>query len=121
MPENYGLKAIVPIVPARDMQRSLAFYTSLGFQAHPYGDGSQYAFLHMDRNALHLRRAGADEFLSNPGGVYIYVEDADRFYAHVLARGIVALSPIEDRPWNCREFAIQDPDGFLLRIGHTLR
>lgn len=121
MPEKFGLRAIVPIVPARDMQRSLTFYTTLGFQADLCDDGSQYAFLHMDGNYIHLRRAEAGEFSANPGGVYMYVDDADRFYAHVLATGIVPLCPPEDKPWNCREFAIQDPDELLLRIGQTLR
>jgi catechol 2,3-dioxygenase-like lactoylglutathione lyase family enzyme len=121
MPDTYGLRSIVAIVPARDMQLSLAFYKALGFQADLYADGTQYAFLHMDGNYIHLRHAGPDEFSANPGGIYMYVDDADSFHARVVATGITVLNSPKDYPWNCREFAISDPDGLLIRIGQTIR
>ena len=102
------------------MQRSLAFYKALGFKVDLYGDGTQYAFLHMDGNYLHLRRAAANEFSANPGGVYMYVDDADSFHARAVSSGITPLDTPADRPWKCREFTISDPDGLLIRIGHTI-
>jgi uncharacterized glyoxalase superfamily protein PhnB len=120
MSADHGVKAIVAIVPTRDMQLSLAFYKAVGFQADLYEDGTQYAFLHLEGNYIHLRLANSSELATNPGGMYIYVQDADRFYAHLLAQGLTPLCPPKNQPWKCREFAISDPDGFLLRIGHTL-
>ena len=120
MPANHGVNAIVAIVPTRDMRLSLAFYKAVGFEVDLYGDGTQYAFLHLDGNYIHLRLAQPAEFTANPGGAYIYVQDADRFYAHLLAQGLTPLCPPQSRPWKCREFALSDPDGFLLRIGQTI-
>ena len=120
MPANHGVNAIVPIVPTRDMQRSLAFYKDLGFEVKLYEDGTQYAFLHLDGHYIHLRLAGPAELTVNPGGAYIYVQDADRFHARLLAEGLTPLCPPENKPWKCREFAISDPYGFLLRIGQTI-
>jgi uncharacterized glyoxalase superfamily protein PhnB len=51
----------------------------------------------------------------------MYVDDADIFHTRVVSSGITPLGPPQDQPWNCREFAIGDPDGLLLRIGQTIR
>jgi catechol 2,3-dioxygenase-like lactoylglutathione lyase family enzyme len=102
------------------MQRSLAFYKALGFTVQLYADGSQYAFLHMDGRYLHLRKAGENELSANPGGVYMYVDDVDSFHARLISGGITPLGPPQDQPWKCREFAISDPDGLLIRIGSDI-
>ena len=66
MSADHDVKAIVAIVPTADMQLSLAFYKVLGFQVNLYGDGKQYAFLHLDGNYIHLRLAGPSELTTNP-------------------------------------------------------
>jgi len=120
MSADHDVNAIVAIVPTADMQRSLAFYKAFGFQIDLYQDGTQYAFLHLDGNYIHLRLADPAELTNNPGGAYIYVQDADRFHARLLAAGLTPLCPPQNQPWKCREFAISDPYGFLLRIGQTI-
>jgi uncharacterized glyoxalase superfamily protein PhnB len=120
MPDEHGVKAIVPIVPSADMRLSLAFYEALGFQARLYGDGSQYVFLQMDGNYIHLRRADPDELTANPGAIYMYVEDVDAFHARLVAANITVLTAPKDYPWHCREFAVSDPYGLLIRIGQTI-
>lgn len=120
MPEPAGVRSIVPIVPAREFQRSIAFYQALGFQADLYDGGLEYCFLHIDGCTVHLRKAGPREFTDNPGGLYVYVDDADAFHARLIANGITPLGPPKDCPWRCREFAVSDPDGLLIRIGQLI-
>jgi len=50
----------------------------------------------------------------------MYVDDADSFHARAVSSGITPLDTPADRPWKCREFTISDPDGLLIRIGHTI-
>jgi len=48
--------------------------------------------------------------------VWIGVEDADVFYAEFSANGAHIRSPPENFSW-AYEFAVEDPDGHVLRIG----
>ena len=120
MPEAFGLRVITPIVPATDMKRTFRFFELLGFAIKPYGDGSQYAFLHMDGHYIHVRKAKANELSTNPGGIYLYVNDVDSFYGRVVANGIVPHNKPGNFEWKMREFSVSDPDGLLIRIGQNL-
>jgi catechol 2,3-dioxygenase-like lactoylglutathione lyase family enzyme len=120
MPETAGVRSIVAIVPAREFQRSIDFYKALGFQADLYDGGLEYCFLHIGGCTVHLRKAALCEFTVNPGGLYVYVDDADQFHTRLMANGITPLGPPRDCPWRCREFAVSDPDGLLIRIGQLI-
>jgi len=120
VPENFGLRVITPIVPATDMKRTLHFFELLGFTPRLYGDGSQYAFLQMNGQHVHVRKAHRDELSANPGGIYLYVDDVDGFYARVVANGILPHNKPGNFEWKMREFSVSDPDGLLIRIGQNL-
>lgn len=47
---------------------------------------------------------------------WIKVEDADELYEKHRANGAKVIEEIEDRPWNCREYVVEDPNGYHLRI-----
>jgi ribosomal protein S18 acetylase RimI-like enzyme len=46
----------------------------------------------------------------------ITVENADETYAQHLERGAKIISEIEDKPWGIREYTVEDPSGYHLRI-----
>ena len=115
--ERTVLRSATPILPARDMRRSISFYARLGFLCELYEDGSHYAFLSRDGQELHLGLMDAAEFRFNPAGVYFVVGDVDVFYDEVIAAGVECLSAPEIKRWRMREFAISDPDETLLRFG----
>jgi predicted enzyme related to lactoylglutathione lyase len=102
------------------MEASISFYERLGFYAERYEDGAQYAFLSMDGVSMHLGLMETPEFVFNPSGVYLHVEDVDAIYQSFLAAGVPCLNTPEDRPWKMREFAVSDPDQTLLRIGQRI-
>ena len=108
------------IVAAREMERSIAFYEQLGFVVERY-EGGGYAFASRDGVSLHLREAAREvEDGKSSAGLYLYVTDADEVYEEWLTAGVKVLNEPEDKDWRMREFAVSDPDGTLLRVGHRL-
>jgi len=51
----------------------------------------------------------------------VLVDDADFVYAVCRERDAKIVDPIASHPWGVREFSVRDPNGHLLRIGHSTR
>ncbi len=110
----------VAIVPVRDVERAIVFYERLGFVGERYKGGG-YGFVRRDEVELHLREAAGE--LTGQGsvcGIYLYVSDVDEVYEAWSRAGVEMLGEPEDKVWGMREFAVSDPDGTLLRVGHQL-
>ena len=114
---------IVPVVKAKDLQRSIEFYTKvLDFKRKWPG----YEDREMEIGVVDLALDGAELQLSRHAGdgVFgsvnrVFVDDVDERYATFRARGLDTTrrpdSPIHtapvDQTWGLREFAVTDPDG----------
>jgi catechol 2,3-dioxygenase-like lactoylglutathione lyase family enzyme len=112
-----------PILPARDLPRTRAFYESLGFTAGYHDD--RYEILRRGRLVVHLEQT--DELAPDRNRVSCYwrVADADGLYREFAALGLPSdglphLTEPQDEPWGMREFTLKDPSGNLIRIGHEL-
>jgi len=129
---------IVPELICSDLQNSLSFYCGLlGFQVRYARLEERFAF---------LDRAGAELMLEQPlsqdrlwpraelcypfgrgMNLEIGVTDAENLHGAVAAAGVTMFLPLETR-WYRRDsdeigvtqFAIQDPDGYLLRFSQAL-
>jgi catechol 2,3-dioxygenase-like lactoylglutathione lyase family enzyme len=99
-----------------DLDRSKRFYTEvLGLTIEVEGDG-------------YLRLAGTGGFhigmeerpAEQVGGtgieLVIRVDDIDRRYEEMLARGVVFRGPPEDQEWGSRHAWFEDPDGYPISI-----
>lgn len=115
---------VIPILPCRSLNGTLAFYRGLGFEGeiHRHGD---YAIIR--RGAVELHFFVHRELVPTESSAmcYIRVCDAEGMYRAFAAAklprdGIPRMDLLEDKPWGMREFAIVDSDGNLLRIGQTL-
>lgn len=51
---------------------------------------------------------------------YLRVDDADRYFDELKAKGVEVSSPISDKPWGMREFGLRTPEGHRLMIGHRI-
>lgn len=113
-----GLPDAVPVLPVSDLARALAFYERLGFEVRVAY--AQYAILGYARTELHLTEvpevAGHDTW----SGAYLRVTDVDAVHAHWTAMGAPSLRPPTDEPYGVREFATEDVDGNLWRVGTPL-
>ena len=109
----------VPVLPVSDLARAMAWYQRLGFELVAEHPG--YAIVELDGAELHL-----NELHDLPGpqqtwsGVYLHVADADDLFARWTALGARAIAPPADQPYGLREFATEDLDGNLWRVGSPL-
>jgi len=113
-----------PILPARDLAEIREFYGRLGFRAW-FGEASAWPYEIVSRGnlVLHFYLDTALNPAGNSAGCYWRLEDADMLYHEFAAlelpgEGIPRLTPPADQPWGMREFALVDPSGNLMRIGH---
>jgi catechol 2,3-dioxygenase-like lactoylglutathione lyase family enzyme len=116
------LELVVPILPVRDLARSMNFYRRLGFTAQAWGDGDQYGFLHRDRQSVHLSRSEKLVGTESPSAAYFYLikDTAESLQAEFIAAGIEIIEPLAPRPWKMKDFTVSDPDGNMLHFGEEL-
>lgn len=115
----------IPQLPARSMERTLAFYRRLGFDGEIVSPTGDYAIA--DRGTLELHFFLYEDLdpRGSAFGAYWRVQDVDSLYREFAAlglpiSGIPRLMALEDKPWGMREFALIDEDGSLIRVGQEL-
>ncbi|QXC60061.1 DinB family protein [Aquihabitans sp. G128] len=105
----------VPVLPVADLTRSVAWYGRLGFAVralHP-----DYAILGFGTTELHLAESPSVAGTESWSGCYLRVADAATVHASWLAAGVREVAPLADQPYGIREFATEDLDGNLWRVG----
>jgi catechol 2,3-dioxygenase-like lactoylglutathione lyase family enzyme len=115
----------VPIMPSRDLDESLAFYSRLGFENRG-APHSRWNYLIIGRGGIELHfylDPDVDPLLT-ASTCYLRVRDADALYAEWNAIGVPSdpvtgsrLQPPVDTEYGLRELALVDPSGNLLRAG----
>jgi lactoylglutathione lyase len=129
---------LVPELVCSNFAESLRFYTGLlGFGVLYSRPEERFAYLERDGAELMLEQSvGRDRLwpraeLAYPFGrginFQIEVADAERLHAAILAAGVAVYLPLEERWYRrksdeigVRQFAIQDPDGYLLRFSQVI-
>lgn len=51
---------------------------------------------------------------------YVWVDDADALYAEFTSSGVTIARPICDQPYGCRDFDIEDCNGYRIGFGTVL-
>jgi catechol 2,3-dioxygenase-like lactoylglutathione lyase family enzyme len=108
----------VPVLPVRDLDRSLAWYERLGFAVRARYPA--YAIVAFEDAELHLVVFDVDYPPESLSGAYLRVDDADAVFARWSVLGAPVVAPPEDQPYGVREWATEDPDGNLWRISAPL-
>ncbi|MEZ0541336.1 glyoxalase superfamily protein [Fibrella arboris] len=113
------LSKAIPILYSTDVARSLAYYTTvLGF-ADQWEWESPPSFGGVAKDEVALFFCLEDQ--GNPGTwLSLMVDDVDAYYDTIKANGATIVRPPTDEPWNMREMLVKDPDGHILRFGHSL-
>jgi len=112
--------AIVPQLLVDDLDRAIAYYCDkLGFVLDFNYQGF-YAGVTRDGFAIHLKCA------PTPADQREYRKQHDHLDAHISVSGIRGLfseletrgghiiRPLEQQPWACLDFYVEDPDGNIL-------
>jgi len=113
----------MPVLEISDMVGSLAFYKDkLGFDAATWGEPPSFAIVQRGEVtlALALVAGGTATVSRKTWAAYIYVRNVDNLFAELRAAGVAVADPPENRPYNCREMIIDDPDGHILAFGQVL-
>lgn len=111
------------VLAVHDLKKSADFFVDkLGFQvaAEPPG----WVFVKKDncmimlgecRDAIPAGELGDHSYFG-----YLRVDDADRYYDELNAKGVEMMSPLSDKPWGMREFGVRTPDGHRIMIGQLM-
>ena len=108
-------------LPVTSLDRSVPFYTSLGFTTEIRTN--RFALLRLGASTLGLLELGAavaqeDEKvrrLRTFVQVELLADDIDELYAEFVARGVAVHSPPRDRGFE-RQLQLRDPDGFTVEF-----
>jgi len=112
------VECTIPVLPVRDLQGSLRFYTkTLEFKLDWGGQpGSLICSVSKDRCAIMLSQISS---ASRDVWVWIGVEDDSLFHLY-RSRGVKVLQEPENHPW-AYEMKFEDPDGNVLWLGTEAR
>ena len=108
------LRMAVPIIPARNTAASADWYRDhLGFEIVHVE--LEYAIVERDDVGVHFWGPSGIEPKDSNTMFRLRVDGIDDLYERCLEQGIVhPNAPLEDKPWDAREFAVTDMDGNLL-------
>jgi hypothetical protein len=113
---------LTAILPCNDLDSAEAFFKRLGF-TRDAGSQDDYRMLSDGSGGfLHLSLAVEGWLVPghNPFGLYLYREDVDGT-AGAFAGEILEHDGPRAKPWGMYEFALNGPDGVLVRIGWPMR
>jgi len=114
------LTGIAPQFLVDDLDAATAYYRGqLGFELD-FCYESLYASVSRDGFAIHLKcapktladRAHRKQY--EHLDVYIGVVGAATLHDELRSRGAIITRPLEERPWSCRDFYVEDLDGYIL-------
>src|SRR5262249_27822028 len=114
------LTGIAPQLLVADLDRAIAYYCDkLGFELD-FKYESFYAAVTRDGFAIHLKcapQSAVDREYRKQNehlDAYIAVSAIRSLFEALQPRGAQVLKPLEERPWACLDFYVEDPDGHIL-------
>ena len=116
----------IPILPARSIPATIAFYRQLGFEGGARDFNQAYAILTRGSVELHFFQHPSLIPENSYAGCYIRVADVQSIYRDFALiklpkAGIPRMERLENKPWGLKEFALLDTDGNLIRIGEVIK
>ena len=111
-------RSVSPMLQSSDLQRTIDWYESvLGFRCVGREDG--WCRLERDRVMLMFMRNAHFGTPHATATQYIYLHDLGAFWDEIKDKVKAEWGP-EKMPYGMMEFAIKDPDGYLLSFGEEL-
>ncbi|MEM1445282.1 MAG: GNAT family N-acetyltransferase [Planctomycetota bacterium] len=107
-----------PIFAVRDISETSAFYRDVlgGAGEWMYGDPPGFAGIRLGNVQLCFQHQ--PELAGKVAGHehMLFTEDVDALHGQHAAAGAPIVEPIGNRPWGLREYVVEDPNGYRLRI-----
>src|SRR5215813_10549753 len=124
----FQISALSPMLKTRNLPQTIAFYAqTLGFTIanQMNGDHGKPSWASLDWNACGLMFYSSESLDSPPGpptmtGVlYFNPTDVRALWAHLRDRAPVEWE-LQEMPYGMLEFAIRDPNGYILSFGQEI-
>jgi uncharacterized glyoxalase superfamily protein PhnB len=52
--------------------------------------------------------------------IFLWVEDVDAWFVQHQRNGARIIEEISDRPWDARQYVIEDPNGYFIKVAQPL-
>lgn len=118
---------IAPQFLVDDLEQAIAYYCEkLGF-ALDFKYEDFYASVSRDGFAIHLKcapKSTADREHRKQNehlDAYISVSGVQDLFTELEQRGAHVIQPLEEKPWACLEFYVEDRDGYVLCFSELKR
>jgi uncharacterized glyoxalase superfamily protein PhnB len=113
-----NIESVIPILYSDDILRSIKYYKEvLGFKEHwCWGEEPTFGGVVDGDTTIFFCRGDQGH---KGTWLALNVDDVDKYYEAIKAKGAVILSEPDTKPWFMREMLVTDPDGHMLRIGHN--
>ncbi len=129
---------LVPELICSDIEKSLHFYRDLlGFAVLYDRPEDRFALVQRDGAEIMLEQSNAQDHLwpkavlEHPYGrgvdFEIQVTNVDQLHVKITGAGLTCFLELEERWYRCndqelgvRQFAVQDPDGYLIRLSQDI-
>lgn len=95
-----------------DMDKTIAFYESLGFRIDKKNDRFAIAYVNWFSAEFHLTNDIDDS--PKDGPLVLVSVDIDEFYKGAIAAGHTPESELQKTDFGRREFSVRDPNGYLM-------
>ncbi len=119
-------KDSVPVISTSDVRSTVDYYSNvLGFKEHfIFGEPPVYAGVQRDGVLLYITHdPRMAEVLKNSDlhpDIFLWVEDVDAAFAEHRKRGAKIIEDVSDRPWDARQYEVEDPNGYRLKIAEPI-
>ena len=101
----------VPELPVVDVERAQQHYRdALGFEIGWLYPDKEIGAVSRDKVAIFFRKR-MQPF--EPAVHWVFAEDIDASYEELMSSGAKIVDPLETKPWEMRQFTVQDLDGNL--------
>ena len=125
------ITGVSPILLVKDVVRAAAYYAdTLGFRAPRFwGDPPRFCMVHRRGVVIMLSQLARTGVMrpnraADPEGeawdAYIWTENADALQAEFKSKGVKITRDICAQPYGCRDFDVEDCNGYRLCFGHDL-
>jgi uncharacterized glyoxalase superfamily protein PhnB len=116
----------VPVISTADVLSTVELYEEvLGFNKHfVYGDPPVYAGIERDGVLLYVTHdaemASALKQHDLHPDIFIWVKGIDKLFEEHSQRGAKIVETISDRPWDARQYVLEDPNGYRLKVAEPI-